>query len=665
MLADLGVVALRQLLDEVVDLGELARQHHLGEAGIGVGGDQVLVDRPREQARFLRHDAEGLAQLVGGKVAQVAAVDADRALARLVEAEHQLGERALARAGGAGEHREPARRERQAQVAVQPGVLARVAEREIGDADLAPALGAARGGERVGLGRGVHDVAQAPHRDRGLLELLPQAREAQHRLRHAAREHLERDQHADGEAFVAHYEQRAGAQNADRHRLLERVGGDVVGVGELPRGEAGGEVLGEHLVVSPFQARLHLQRLHGLDAGNVLGEKGLVARAEQELPVQPRAQQRRDADRQADDQREDAERDQRELPAVGEHHREKHEQEREIQDQRHRGARRELADGLDALQPRDQGAGRAALEVRQGQPQQVAQHLAAEDRVDPVPGVHHQVLAQPAHAGAEREEHREPDRDHGERAGRVVHHHLVNDHLREERRRERHQLEEERCREHVAPDAAMPEQLGPEPREAEARRRGRAVGRRRLAHRFVPYQDQLGRELRGEFGERQARRRLGTGRDVDQLARVRPEKQRRARRVGLQERDAREPGRCQSLDAGGDFAGPQAVAASRFGQLANAVRGGEALQQEARIEGDTVELTQAGCKPDEVLLCQSTLHGPPAAAPLAAPCRHDSTERGIEHPPAELRLQNYLAGLMARRAAAAMAWARVLTRSAT
>ena len=102
--------------------------------------------------------------------------------------------------------------------------------------------GAREGSERIRLGRRVHDVAQALHRDRGLLELLPQAGEPQHRLRHARREHLEGDQHADGEAVVAHDEQRADAQDGERHHLLERVRRDVVGVRELARREAGGEV---------------------------------------------------------------------------------------------------------------------------------------------------------------------------------------------------------------------------------------------------------------------------------------------------------------------------------------------------------------------------------------------------------------------------------------
>ena len=66
----------------------------------------------------------------------------------------------------------------------------------------------------VGLGRRVHDVAQA---------LAPRSSACWNCCHRPARrsigcdmragEHLERDQHADGEAVVAHHEQRADAQD--------------------------------------------------------------------------------------------------------------------------------------------------------------------------------------------------------------------------------------------------------------------------------------------------------------------------------------------------------------------------------------------------------------------------------------------------------------------
>ena len=60
VLADLGLVALRQLLDDLVNLGHLAGLHDVLERGVRVGKDEVLVDGAGEQRRLLRHHAEVL-----------------------------------------------------------------------------------------------------------------------------------------------------------------------------------------------------------------------------------------------------------------------------------------------------------------------------------------------------------------------------------------------------------------------------------------------------------------------------------------------------------------------------------------------------------------------------------------------------------------------------
>ena len=54
-LADLGLVALRQRFDGVVDFRHLAGLHDLVEAGMGVGHQQVVVEGAGEQDGFLRH----------------------------------------------------------------------------------------------------------------------------------------------------------------------------------------------------------------------------------------------------------------------------------------------------------------------------------------------------------------------------------------------------------------------------------------------------------------------------------------------------------------------------------------------------------------------------------------------------------------------------------
>jgi len=124
-----------------------------------------------------------------------------------------------------------------------------------------------------------------------------------------------------------------------------------------------------------------------------------------------------------------------------EHHGQENQQERQVEQQAHRGARHELPDGLDALQASHQHAGRPLLEERQRKAQQVAEDPASEHRVDPVAGVQDQVLAQPRHHGGEYGEERQRDGDNHERRFRPVHDHLVDENLSEERRRQADQLD--------------------------------------------------------------------------------------------------------------------------------------------------------------------------------------------------------------------------------
>ena len=302
-------------------------------------------------------------------------------------------------------------------------MLVGVAERQRLDVDApAAAVGLRRTlrHQRIRLGRHVHHVAQALDRDVGLLELLPQAHQAQHRLAHAAGEHLERDQHADGKGRGAaggrsgavDHQQRPHGQDGERHHLFQRVGDDVVAVGELLGLEARSEILRELVAVARFQHRLHLQGFHRGHAGDVFGHERLVARADQELLVQLQPENRRHREAQRHDQREDGEREQAQLPAIPEHHREEDEQERAVEQQRHRRAGDELADLLHPVQPRHQHAGLALLEIRHGQAEQMPEHGLPQHRVHAVAGVQHQVLAHPGHDRGEQHEHDERDAHH-------------------------------------------------------------------------------------------------------------------------------------------------------------------------------------------------------------------------------------------------------------
>ncbi len=134
--------------------------------------------------------------------------------------------------------------------------------------------------------------------------------------------------------------------------------------------------------------RLQLQGFHRGHASEVFGEKGLVARAEQELLVQPLTKDGHHDETGPDDECEDAQRNERELPAIGKHHSQEDHQEGQIKHQAHGGAGDELAQGLHPVQPRHKGTSGALLEIRQRQTQEMPHHFLAQDGVDAATGVH-------------------------------------------------------------------------------------------------------------------------------------------------------------------------------------------------------------------------------------------------------------------------------------
>ena len=522
-LADLRLIPVGQLLDHLMNLRRLARLDHILETGMRMRHDQIVVERAGEEHGFLRHHAEGGSQFIGRQMPDVLAVEIDLPFVRLVEAEQQFGQRALAAAGGAHQHRQVAGLQRQAEVAVEPGMMFRVAEGEMAEIDSARSLVLPARGQGMRFLRHVENVAQALDGDVGLLEFLPQADESQQRLAHAAGEHLEGDQHADREAVVLHDQQRADDQDGQGHHLFQPVGDDVVGVADLLGGEAGGEVLGEEVAVLPVDVGFHLQGFHRRHAGDVLGEEGLVAGAEHELLVEPVAEDRGDEEAQDRDQPEQADGDQRELPAVGEHHRQEDEQEGEIEDQRDGGAGDEFADGLDAVQAGDQGAGGAVLEVRQRQAQQVAEDLAAEHGIDAVAGVQDQVLAQPGHDAGEDHEQDQGDAEDDQGAVGLVDDDLVDDDLGEQRRGEGDELDGEAGEQDVAPDSLVLQEFGDEPAEAEGLLFSFEAGDFFVLAgtcRFLGDEDQLRFELGDGFFDGEGFGGLGVGPEVEELVAV-------------------------------------------------------------------------------------------------------------------------------------------------
>lgn len=233
---------------------------------------------------------------------------------------------------------------------VEVGQVFVVAETQSFDFDLALVAADTGGDQGIRFGRGVHDVAQALDRHACLLELLPQPHQAQHGLGQFAGEHLERHQHADGEVDAAHHDVGTDHQDQQGHHLFQGVGRDVVSVADLLHAEAGVQVVGKVVAVAAFQLRFHLQALDRFQAGDVFGDKSLVARAQQELLAHPRLEQRRHHQAHADDGAQYGQGDQRQHHAVVEHDGDENDQERQVEDQRDGGARHEFADAFHTMQ---------------------------------------------------------------------------------------------------------------------------------------------------------------------------------------------------------------------------------------------------------------------------------------------------------------------------
>ena len=163
-LAQQRVVALRHVGDHIVDMGGAGRGGDGLVASLPFHGD-VLADAAIEEECLLEDDAELRVQGVLGDGAEVVAVDGDRALAGVPQAEQHGEQGALTRSIPTNEgHRLP-RHDGQADVAKRELRVARILEAHVGEAYLA---GEPR--QRHGTGRIEHrggfpqDRGDAAHR---------------------------------------------------------------------------------------------------------------------------------------------------------------------------------------------------------------------------------------------------------------------------------------------------------------------------------------------------------------------------------------------------------------------------------------------------------------------------------------------------------------------
>jgi len=248
-LAHQGVVAMRQRLDEVVDLRQACRREDVLAAGVGPAVGDVVVQRVVEQHGVLRHDADGLAQAVLGHVAHVLAVDQYAAAADVVETEQQTRQGGFAAAAGADHGHLAPGGDREVHIE-QDGALGVVGEADVLEADGAVAHRQLRCAGAVGdLGWTVQQVEHLRHVRQRMLELG---------VDHA--EEVERDEHLQHEGVDQH-------QVAQRHAAVD----DAACRQAHDQGDAHGDD-GALADVQAGQRGLRLHR-HVFPAG----ERGVVA----------------------------------------------------------------------------------------------------------------------------------------------------------------------------------------------------------------------------------------------------------------------------------------------------------------------------------------------------------------------------------------------------
>ena len=223
-------------------------------ARAGRGEAQVVGDAAGEQERILQHDAELAAVVHEVDLAQVVAVHAHGALARIVEAPHEPRERRLAAARHADERDAGAGRDVEVD-AVQDRV-APVGERHALERDVAlDAVDAACVRRARDVGLLVQDARDLLHRGGRGLHLAVQLRELLQRLEEQREQPDERDQRAERERAVlvqarAEREHRDGRDHAEQLDRREEQRGEVlrVLVGALVGAVELGELLAERVL---------------------------------------------------------------------------------------------------------------------------------------------------------------------------------------------------------------------------------------------------------------------------------------------------------------------------------------------------------------------------------------------------------------------------------
>ena len=220
-LADDGLEALRQPIDETLERRLARRRHHFGVRRAGTRVADVLGDRRVQDDRLLideRHLPPQVRQIDG---AQIVPVQADEAAVGVEEAQQQVGDRRLAAAARADDRQHFAGAQCERQL-FQDRRAAIERQGDVLERDIAANRRQSDGSRwRLDLNRDVEDLGHPPQRHAGRGQVGVEAHQRLHRRQKA---HLARhvgDEGAEGQRAVNHLEaavekHRAGAGGQDQ-----------------------------------------------------------------------------------------------------------------------------------------------------------------------------------------------------------------------------------------------------------------------------------------------------------------------------------------------------------------------------------------------------------------------------------------------------------------
>ena len=453
-LAEPGIVARGQTLDEIVRADELGGGDHPLELAVDSAERDVLGNRAREQLHLLGHHSDLLAEHRRRPQAQIEVVEQDASALGLVQAAQQLGEGALAGAGRPGDAEHLPRRDLQIDAFERRPGIGGVAIDHALEHDMA-AHPQGRAGRSGALGRLVQQLVEAGERGAHRLQLLPGADHLAHGAKGACCQNGRGDQGTDRQVAG---DDGAGADVHDQegHGLLQ----DLAGTRDHPTEVAGAEVarcgIGQALLEAALHLGLQAERLDrerladGLAEAGRLGGGGLETRLDQAALAAPGEH------REQPEQRHRTERDgaQPEVE-IAEHHDEQPDEGQVHQQQRHL-AREELADAVQLPGALQDLSGRHALEGAQRQMHQVVDDLAAERGIEAAAGVARDVAAQRPQRPFKQEQGDHAEHQHVERLERAVVDHFVVHGHQEQRGRQRQQVDHHRGGAELPQDRAQP-----------------------------------------------------------------------------------------------------------------------------------------------------------------------------------------------------------------